>query len=136
MADLNGLRVLVVEDEWLIASMIEAALASAHCEVVGPVGTLQQALERVFCNQFDAALVDLNLHGEMAYAVADALAEKGTPFLLVTSYEPSQLPEPYRACPRCGKPCPPHRLLAALSEVVAGQSSKPGSEGASGTAQT
>jgi CheY-like chemotaxis protein len=134
MAELSGLRILVVEDEWLIASVMEAALANARCEVVGPVGTLQQALERVFRNQFDAALVDLNLHGEMAFPVADALAEKGTPFLLVTAYEPSQLPEAYRSCPRCQKPCSPDRLLDALSEVVHARRVKQGGQCASGTA--
>jgi CheY-like chemotaxis protein len=135
MADLDGLRVLVVEDEAITAMFEAMFLEEAGCEVVGPIGTIQEALAQVAEDHFDVALLDMNLHGQWSYPVIDALIAEQLPFVLVTAYEREHLLEPYRKCPCCSKPCPPDRLLDALSRVVAAQEPMPGSAGASGAAQ-
>jgi DNA-binding response OmpR family regulator len=80
-------RVLVVEDEMLIASWLEQILQRSGYDVVGPFGRLAAALEAAQSQSFDAALLDLNLHGEMAFQVAYTLRSRGTPFAFVTGYD-------------------------------------------------
>lgn len=77
-------RVLVVDDEMLIAFDIADSLADYGWEVVGPVGTLTEALELVATEQLDAAVLDLNLEGAKSYPIAEKLAERDVPVLFLT----------------------------------------------------
>lgn len=121
---LAGLRVLVVEDEWLIASELERILGERGCVVVGPAARVAEALQMVAGESFDAALLDANLAGEIATPVAAALAARGTPFAVVTGYDRDQLPEgPLREVPRVRKPFTPDLIAEALSGLV---TAKPG----------
>ena len=88
-------KLLVVEDDFLLAFEMETILADAGYEVVGPAATVAKALNLIDANQLDAALVDCNLNGESATAVAITLAAKGIPFAVVTGYERERLHEAF-----------------------------------------
>ena len=83
---LNGRRILVVEDEMLVLMSIEMALEDLGCSAICAAATVTDALKVLSTNQFDAALVDVNLGGKKSYPVADALAERGIPFAFSTGY--------------------------------------------------
>ena len=85
--DLRGLNVLVLEDEAVIAMLLEDMLVDLGCKVVGPAAKVAEALQLVRSEQIGAALLDLNLgRGETGYPVADALAARAVPFAFVTGY--------------------------------------------------
>lgn len=115
---LEGMRVLLVEDEALIAMDLEATLWEAGCIVLGPIARVGQALAAVEGGGFDAALLDVNLNGEKVFPVADALAERKISFLFLTGYEKSILPERYHRCPILRKPCSPRILISALQASI------------------
>ena len=101
-AGLTGKRVLVVEDEYLIALEVENALLDAGCVVVGPFASVRDALDALKVEKVDAALLDVNVGIEMVFPVAHLLEKAGTPFLFVTGYGQAILPRdrPDReACP-------------------------------------
>jgi two-component SAPR family response regulator len=127
-ADLTGRRVLVVEDEFLLAMELETLLERRGCTVLGPVRTVCQALALLHDEQPEVALLDVNLKRERATPVAAALIDRGVPFVLVTGYSEQQLSEPeLRAVPRVEKPvngCALGRAMAkALEAARAGSSS-------------
>jgi CheY-like chemotaxis protein len=104
-ARLNGLRVLVLEDETIVLVMIEDLLGDLGCRIVGPAGTVAEALALAEAGGFDAALLDLNLgRGETSYPVADALAQRGIPFAFVTGYTADALVAPHNGRPILEKP--------------------------------
>jgi CheY-like chemotaxis protein len=116
--DLAGLRVLVVEDQALVAATIAASLRDAGYQALGPVRTLQGALEQVGQEEFDAAVLDLNLYGEWAEPVADVLIELKLPVVLLTGYERSDLPDRFRPFVYCQKPWHPDQLLHSVEQSV------------------
>jgi CheY-like chemotaxis protein len=118
-AALEGVRVLVVEDEFLIATLIEDMLVSAGCVVAGPIPRLSEALDAVARGTFDAAVLDVNLGGDRVYPVADALSRRNVPFVFVTGYSAAALPREYDERPRVCKPFKMADLLGKLSSVVA-----------------
>jgi len=79
---LQGVKVLVVEDEYLVATMMEDMLESAGCVVAGPIPRLAQALDAASSEVCDVAVLDINLAGERVYPVADILAQRGVPICL------------------------------------------------------
>lgn len=111
----EGLRVLVVEDEAMIAADLAETLRALGCEVVGPVGTVETALRLVtLAEQLDVAVLDVSLHGRASFPVADALAKRGVPVVFATGY--SELPESSGgiAAAVLRKPVAPADLAAAL----------------------
>jgi CheY-like chemotaxis protein len=114
----SGLRVLVVEDELLIAVEIEQMLAGLGCIVIGPVPTVAQALELIDCETIDFAILDVNLGSERSAPVAEALRARNVPFALATGYNDAQLPEEaFREAWRLGKPLDRHLLVEALART-------------------
>lgn len=83
---LSAARVLVVEDEMLVAALLEDRLEALGCQVIGPAAGVAQALELLATTPVDAAVLDVNLAGEKVFPVADALAERGVPFIFATAY--------------------------------------------------
>jgi CheY-like chemotaxis protein len=93
-------RLLVVEDELLVALDIESILTEAGMEVVGPASTAAEALQLIGSTKLDAALLDANLSGEPIDEVASALSAKGVPFAYVTGYGRESLPEAHPGADR------------------------------------
>jgi len=116
--ELKGVRVLVVEDEYLVAILIEEILESAGCIVMGPIPRLPEALDAAHHDNCDAAVLDVNLAGERIDPVADALSERNVPFLFVTGYGANALPREYAERPHVCKPFRMADLLCTLSSVV------------------
>jgi CheY-like chemotaxis protein len=112
---LAGKRVLIVEDEYAVALMIEDFLIEFGCTPVGPCGTVARALDAVAAETFDVALLDVNLDGEMVYPVADALAERHIPFLFVSAYGEAAIPPGHTDWKVCAKPFTGNDLAAMLS---------------------
>ena len=115
---LNGRRILVVEDEVLIAMLLETALEDAGCVVVGPFARLDEALEAARRGDFDAALLDVNLGGEKVFPVAELLAARNIPFLLLSGYGDKASPPGHADWPTIGKPFNTDELLLALGQLV------------------
>ena len=117
-AGLEGVKVLVVEDEYLVAILIEEILESAGCIVMGPIPRVPEALDAINHDDCDAAVLDVNLAGERIDPVADVLCERNVPFMFVTGYGANALPREYAERPHICKPFRMAELLGALSSVV------------------
>lgn len=111
---LCSLRILVVEDEYLIASEIEETLAGKGAEIVGPAGCVETADELLSATAVQAAVVDLRLGGEMAFDLLDRLADRRVPAVLVTGYDREAIPPAYRALQLIQKPICADALTEAL----------------------
>ena len=108
--------VLVVEDDYFIAQDLVAMLQTIGVEVIGPVPNLAQA--RLICDSADgvqAAILDVNLGGEMVWPLVDLLRARGVPVVLATGYSDVAIPERYADLPRCGKPTSLHDLARHLN---------------------
>lgn len=116
-AALGGLRILVVEDEFVLALAFEQALEAAGCEVVGPVGHLRQAEAAARESRLDGAILDFKLHGERASTVAEALLRAGVPVVFATASSEGELPLTLRDVPRLQKPFSLQHLLDIASET-------------------
>jgi CheY-like chemotaxis protein len=102
---LRDCRILVVEDEYLIAMTLQDALESLGSVVVGPVPSVKKAMETIASDpDIDAAIVDINLGGAMAYPVADALLARKIPFVFTSGYETDVLRTRYPQIRNCNKP--------------------------------
>jgi CheY-like chemotaxis protein len=86
MTNLSGKRVLVLEDEALIAAMVEEMLTELGVVVVGPVATIERGLVLAQKEDIDAALLDVNIRSARVYPVADVLNERGVPVVFATGY--------------------------------------------------
>jgi len=109
-SDLHGRRVLIVEDELLLAMCLQDSLEAEGATVIGPFETVADALRAIDTNTIDSraidiAVLDVNLHGIKVFPVADALQAQGVPFLLTTSDGRGQLPERFGSAPYVQKPC-------------------------------
>ena len=110
-------RILVVEDEYYIASDLKRALEKEGATVLGPVGDLAAGL-RLADESLDGAVLDVNLDGENTFAIADHLAERGVPWLFVTGYDGWAIPEPYGQAPRVSKPFSMPRVMETVMMLV------------------
>lgn len=115
---LENARVLIVEDEYFIADDLARALGTAGAIAVGPVGTIAQADEILSSGKVDAAILDLNLRGNMAYSLAERLAAARLPLVIVSGYSGDALPESLRTLPRLEKPVSCEAIIAKLSEQL------------------
>jgi CheY-like chemotaxis protein len=108
-------RVLLVEDEHIVAAALSRGLRVCGAEVIGPAATVPNALALIEATPaIDGALVDINLRGVKAYDVVDALIARRVPTVLTTGYETSVVPSRYRDVPVLQKPFDPADALAAL----------------------
>ncbi|UVK57449.1 response regulator (plasmid) [Mesorhizobium sp. AR02] len=104
IGEMAGFRVLLVEDEMLIAIEIEDTLKDFGCEVVGPTGKLETALQLATDEMIDAAILDVTIRGGEVFPVAEKLLERGIPFMLASGYGEWALPDKMRDRPRLTKP--------------------------------
>lgn len=119
MSDLSlaGRRILVVEDEYLVATALAEELADLGVDVVGPAPSVSRALALIHRTpDLDLALLDVNLGGEAVYPVADALSDRGVPIVLVTGYDRDAMPERYQDATTLQKPIGSRAVLEALRQ--------------------
>jgi DNA-binding response OmpR family regulator len=114
---LAGKRVLIVEDEPLIAMVLADYLTEAGCQVVGPAQRLEAAQTLIDREEFDGALVDGNLAGKPVTELALALTRKRVPFVFVTGYGREALPPGFHDAPMIEKPFTPEQVIAALERL-------------------
>jgi DNA-binding NtrC family response regulator len=117
MRELSGRRVLVVEDNSLIAWDLQAILQRAGCVVIGPCATLATA-HRACKQALDAALVDFNINGETAMPLVDALSSAKVPVVFVTGHSNGPILDHHRQSPIVTKPFQPEEVLAALLRAL------------------
>jgi PAS domain S-box-containing protein len=115
---LNGKRVVIVEDEPLVAMDLESSLTAAGCEVVGTAGTLREARALCADAQCDAALVDVNLAGQPVDELATTLTKRNIPFAFVTGYGREALPQGFRDAVVLTKPFEQTGLVATVELLV------------------
>ena len=101
----------------LIAMMIEQTLTKFGCDIVGPVGKLDKALQMAREETLDAAILDVNIRGGRVYPVAEILHTRGVPFLLASGYGDWALPEAFRDQPRLTKPFGSDDVLNAVRAI-------------------
>lgn len=111
-------RILIVEDDYLIATMLEDIIATAGWDVVGPVGHLAEAIEAATHQECEAAVLDINLDGEMAYPIAEVLSRRKVPFVFLSGYGPSGEKGPFGDRPCISKPFRPRELLDMLRDLL------------------
>lgn len=117
---LRGLRVLVVEDETLVAMLLEDMLSDLGCELAGSISRVPQAVEfaRDPEQRFDVAILDVNVAGESISPVAQALADRDAPMIFATGYGASGVPEGFRGRPVLQKPFGMIEVEARLREAT------------------
>jgi CheY-like chemotaxis protein len=113
--NLAGCRILVVEDEMVIAMMIEEALQDLGCVVVGPVAKLDAALRLARDEALDAAILDVTIRGGQVFPVAEHLLARGIPFVLASGYGDWALPETLQNQLRLTKPFTPQDIEKHIS---------------------
>jgi two-component sensor histidine kinase/HAMP domain-containing protein/putative methionine-R-sulfoxide reductase with GAF domain len=111
-----GNRILVVEDEPLVAMNLSKSLVELGFQVVGPYSTLAKAATAAVEMEVDAALLDVNLSGKAVYPVADILASKNVPFAFITGYSTEALPGKYAHAPVLQKPVDQETLQILLAQ--------------------
>ena len=116
---LAGRRVLIVEDRYLIASEMADEVRRLGAEVVGPSPDLARARDLITGERLDAALLDINLDGELVFPLADLLARRNVPFVFLTGYDEDVLPEAWHDRPKLTKPIDARDLRRALLAVTA-----------------
>ena len=114
----TGRRVLLVEDEMMVAWLMEDMLIELGCEVLGPATCVAEALSIIEAVAPDAAVLDVNLGDERSFPIADALRARGVPVVFMTGYGKSSLPEPYRNFPLAPKPPERATVRACLAEAL------------------
>ncbi|MBN9033644.1 MAG: hypothetical protein BGO05_12840 [Rhizobiales bacterium 63-7] len=112
-----GARILIVEDEALIAMLLEEMLTDLGYELAGTAATLAQALELAEATELEGAILDLSLGGEKSLPVADVLAARGIPYMFASGYGRSGLEEPYASRALLRKPFDFDELEAALKAL-------------------
>jgi len=118
-AALQGRRILVAEDEYMIAEEIAEILGEAGAEVLGPVPSISHAMHLITAeDRISGALLDLNLGKEVIWPVVDMLLARGVPLVLATGYDASAIPPTYLHLPRCEKPASGQALTRALAQAL------------------
>lgn len=126
---LAGRRILVVEDDMMIAVFIEEVLQELGCVVIGPTGKLDAALRLASDEVLDAAILDVTIRGGQVFPVAERLLARGIPFALASGYGDWALPEAFRHQFRLTKPFSTEELEAQVQSLCSGpkiiQTTKP-----------
>ena len=112
-------RVLIVEDESLVAMLLETILEDMGCVPVGPAATVEEGLQMASEGEpVDAALLDVNVAGKQVFPIAEALRERGVPFVFSTGYGEGGLPDEWRGQPTLQKPFTEAAVRDALMKAM------------------
>jgi len=112
---ISGKRVLVVEDEFMVAAMLADALDEEGAIPIGPASSVNEGLSLIETQQIDAAVVDWNLMGELSHEIARELSVRNVPFLISTGY--GSIGEEFGHVPRLTKPYTPLAMIAELRKI-------------------
>lgn len=115
--DFRGKRVLVIEDSPVVGPYTAEILGELGCEVVGPAPNMAAARSLAEGGEIDAAIVDVWIRGEKAFAICDILAARGVPFILTSGYADRQVPAQWRDRPQLAKPYKYADIGAALEQL-------------------
>lgn len=121
MADrtLCGCKILVVEDEYLLADELQTELEEEGVVVLGPFARVADATALIEGGaHIDGAILDANLGGEMAFPAADLLVERAVPFIFTTGYDASVIPIRFSRVERCEKPVSIEQVTAAIARAL------------------
>jgi two-component SAPR family response regulator len=119
---LGGKRVLIVEDERTIAEHIAYEMTTEGAEVIGPVATINAALDVIANTGVDGVILDIKLMSDMAFPVADVLAVRDIPFVFLTGYGARDIPARHANVNRLEKPVTPDVVCRALEATFAARS--------------
>ena len=114
----RAMRILIVEDESLIAFEVEQSLTDVGFEIAGVAARVEEALAIIEDGALDAAVLDANLNRVSAAPIAIALTARGLPFVVTTGYTREQLPDGFTAGAVIEKPCLPEQIIEALTAVL------------------
>jgi CheY-like chemotaxis protein len=104
-ADIRGRRILIAEDEAMIALDLESVLQDLGCEIIGPVADVEDLVQQLEAHHPDGALLDINLRGKQVFAVLPRLIQQGVPVIITSGYDDVTLiPQDFRELPRLSKP--------------------------------
>lgn len=121
MTELAGLKVLVVEDEAMVAMLIEDMLEDLGCTVVGSIASLAKACDAAATADMDVAMLDMNIAGQKVFPVAEILRERRIPFLFSSGYGEAGLPAEYSASQVVPKPFSQDSLKDKLVRALQGK---------------
>ena len=116
---LRNCRVLIAEDEYMLADELETELVGAGAMVLGPAATIEDAIAIIEAEPgMDCAILDANLRGEMVFPAADLLLARGVPFVFTTGYDASVFPARFHHIVRCEKPINMRRVTQAIGRII------------------
>ena len=116
---LSGCAILIVEDESLVAMLLETILEDMGCTPVGPASSVEEGLALILADgPLDAALLDVNVAGEKVFPVAEILRDRGVPFVFSTGYGEAGLPDHWRGRPTLQKPFSERAVEQALMAAM------------------
>jgi CheY-like chemotaxis protein len=115
----RGVRLLIVEDEYFLAQDLADHFQSLGVKVLGPAGTVADALDLLKSHEVEGAVLDVNLRGQRVYPVADVLLQKDVPFVFASGYGGELEPDAYTDVPRCIKPIDFALLTKTLADRIA-----------------
>jgi two-component SAPR family response regulator len=119
MVDPTKHRVLIVEDEYMLAMDLAQVLSEHHVDVIGPVPSVSDAILLIERDPaIDAAVLDVNLSGESVFPVAEVLQARSIPFVFTTGYERSALPTRYKDVVCCEKPFDAEAIARAIDSQI------------------
>lgn len=116
---LRECRILIVEDEYMLADELRMELEEAGAIVLGPVPSIDEAADLIRSEEhIDGGILDVNLDGEKVFPVADLLTDRNVPFVFTTGYDRSALPKRFVQVVRCEKPVNMKDVARAIGRVV------------------
>ena len=116
---LDGRKILVVEDEYLIADDLATLLGEARAEVIGPAASLPKAIRLAAdTERIDAAVLDISLRGVNVFPLVDELSGRGIPVLFLTGFGENHIPDEYREITRCEKPMGTAHVINELKVML------------------
>jgi CheY-like chemotaxis protein len=119
--EVPGRRVLIAEDEYLLAKRMVEEFAKLGVDTIGLASTVKRALDLVeHSGPLDAAVLDIRLRNEMIFPVADALRARGVPFVFATGYDPKIIPDRYKDVVRYEKPFDVAQVARVIAQISVG----------------
>lgn len=115
---LQGLRVLVVEDEHIVALALADDLEDQGAIVIGPASSVEGALGLIGENRIEAAVLDIQLQSQMVFPVAEALTGLEVPFMFTSGFDASAVPEEFAHVPQCEKPASSRTVVDMLARLA------------------